>query len=84
MRRGLIVRQQEPFSVRLKNFYEVTQARALLGPKFAKSLSHEPDGLIFQPSLSVSFVIQHLLLKKLSNFIFFLHSHMWPVHAAKC
>lgn len=59
MRRGLIVRQQEPFSVRLKNFYEVTQARALLGPKFAKNLSHEPDGLIFQPAMTV---IVHLFI----------------------
>lgn len=68
MRRGLIVRHQEPFSVRLKNFYEVTQARALLSPKFAKNLSHEPDGLIFQPSMTVSKFI--LLCKMLKCKIF--------------
>jgi mRNA-capping enzyme len=51
MRRGIINRNHEPFSVRIKDFWDVTQAAALLGPKFAKQLSHEPDGLIFQPKL---------------------------------
>ncbi|XP_059617366.1 mRNA-capping enzyme [Phlebotomus argentipes] len=50
-RKGLIDKNREPFSVRHKMFWDVTQARALLAPKFAKTLSHEPDGLIFQPSL---------------------------------
>lgn len=54
MRQGLIVKDREPFSVRPKNFWDVTQAGALLAPKFANSLAHEPDGLIFQPSLDVS------------------------------
>ncbi|XP_070494063.1 mRNA-capping enzyme [Chironomus tepperi] len=49
MRRGVIVREQEPFSVRLKDFWDVTQAKSLLSEKFARQLSHEPDGLIFQP-----------------------------------
>lgn len=53
MKRGLINKQREPFSVRDKAFWEVTQAGALLSPKFAKTLSHEPDGLIFQPSRDV-------------------------------
>lgn len=53
---GWIRREEEPFSVRAKDFWEVTQARALLGPKFAKQLSHEPDGLIFQPLKMVSCV----------------------------
>ncbi|KAI4500336.1 hypothetical protein M0802_004753 [Mischocyttarus mexicanus] len=47
---GRIKREQEPFSVRLKHFWHVVQAANLLGEKFAKNLSHEPDGLIFQPS----------------------------------
>lgn len=51
MRRGIINRENEPFSVRIKDFWDVTQARSLLGPKFAQQLSHEPDGLIFQPKL---------------------------------
>lgn len=50
MKRGIINKQKEPFSVRNKMFWDLTQARALLGPKFAKTLSHEPDGLVFQPS----------------------------------
>ncbi|XP_059059297.1 mRNA-capping enzyme [Achroia grisella] len=50
MMKGIIKKDQEPFSVRLKQFWEVTMAQRLLGEKFAKSLSHEPDGLIFQPS----------------------------------
>lgn len=51
MKRGMIKREREPFSVRMKDFWDVTQAEALLGPKFAKQLSHEPDGLIFQPKM---------------------------------
>lgn len=54
MKRGQIRREQEPFSVRKKMFWEITQASALLGEKFAKTLSHEPDGLIFQPKMDVS------------------------------
>lgn len=49
--KGKLNRNVEPFSVRLKDFWDVTQAAALLGPKFAKQLTHEPDGLIFQPKL---------------------------------
>ncbi|XP_037030418.1 mRNA-capping enzyme [Bradysia coprophila] len=51
MRHGWIIKDREPFSVRPKCFWDVTQAGALLAPKFANSLAHEPDGLIFQPSL---------------------------------
>lgn len=54
MRHRLIVKEREPFSVRPKLFWDVTQAGALLAPKFADSLAHEPDGLIFQPSHDVS------------------------------
>ncbi|XP_044267680.1 mRNA-capping enzyme [Tribolium madens] len=50
MENGLINKASEPFSVRKKDFWEITQAASLLGEKFAKALSHEPDGLIFQPS----------------------------------
>lgn len=51
MKRGIVNRELEPFSVRIKDFWDVTQAAALLGPKFAQQLSHKPDGLIFQPKL---------------------------------
>lgn len=51
--KGIINKQREPFSVRAKDFWPVQIARNLLGEKFRASLSHEPDGLIFQPSLDV-------------------------------
>lgn len=50
LKEGRIRREKEPFSVRLKQFWDVTQAASLLGEKFAKQLCHEPDGLIFQPA----------------------------------
>lgn len=50
MESGLINKASEPFSVRKKDFWEITQAASLLGEKFARTLSHEPDGLIFQPA----------------------------------
>ncbi|KAG5873922.1 hypothetical protein JTB14_030347 [Gonioctena quinquepunctata] len=50
MENGFINKASEPFSVRKKDFWPITQAASLLGEKFAKTLSHEPDGLIFQPS----------------------------------
>lgn len=53
MEQTLINKTMEPFSVRKKDFWPITQAYSLLGEKFAKSLSHEPDGLIFQPSKEV-------------------------------
>lgn len=52
--RGLIFRQTEPFGVRHKEFWGIRTSSRLLGEKFAKSLAHDPDGLIFQPSMSVS------------------------------
>jgi hypothetical protein len=54
MKEGRIDKSSEPFSVRLKQFWDITQAGSLLSDKFSKMLSHEPDGLIFQPSIDVS------------------------------
>uniref|UniRef100_A0A182P5A2 mRNA-capping enzyme n=1 Tax=Anopheles epiroticus TaxID=199890 RepID=A0A182P5A2_9DIPT len=51
LKQGKLDRASEPFGVRKKEFWDITQARALLGPKFTKNLGHEPDGLIFQPSI---------------------------------
>lgn len=51
MEAGIINKADEPFSIRKKDFWDVTVAKSLLGEKFARTLSHEPDGLIFQPSL---------------------------------
>nr|XP_012221759.1 PREDICTED: mRNA-capping enzyme isoform X2 [Linepithema humile] len=50
MKEGRLIKEREPFSVRLKYFWDVTLSKNLLGEKFAKQLSHEPDGLIFQPA----------------------------------
>lgn len=49
---GRLDKTQEPFSVRLKQFYDINASDKLLG-NFSKNLSHEPDGLIFQPSSDV-------------------------------
>lgn len=54
MKEGIIKKESEPFSIRLKQFWELPMARQLLGEKFAKTLSHEPDGLIFQPAKEVN------------------------------
>jgi len=50
MKEGRLIKEREPFSVRVKYFWDVTQSKSLLGEKFSKQLSHEPDGLIFQPA----------------------------------
>lgn len=71
MKRGAINKQREPFSVRKKDFWEVSTAASLLGEKFAKSLSHEPDGLIFQPKMDVR---KCDILKGFENCIKFLSS----------
>lgn len=49
---GRLDKTQEPFSIRLKQFYDIKASEKLLG-NFSKNLSHEPDGLIFQPSTEV-------------------------------
>lgn len=64
MKRGMIDKTKEPFSVRNKMFWDLIQAKALLGPKFGSTLSHEPDGLIFQPSLEVIIKTLFQRLKK--------------------
>jgi len=50
MREGLLDKSKEPFSIRLKPFWDISQAKTLLGESFSKSVSHEVDGLIFQPA----------------------------------
>ncbi|XP_055871008.1 mRNA-capping enzyme-like [Biomphalaria glabrata] len=47
---GTLDKSKEPFSVRLKNFFDITMSPKILEGKFAKTLSHEVDGLIFQPA----------------------------------
>ncbi|XP_032829539.2 mRNA-capping enzyme [Petromyzon marinus] len=50
MKAGHINKAMEPFSVRAKPFWDVTQSRSLLEGKFVQQVSHEVDGLIFQPA----------------------------------
>lgn len=50
MRRGMLERSREPFSVRVKEFWDITQAKELIDGQFSKQISHEVDGLIFQPA----------------------------------
>ncbi|KAI5608474.1 mRNA-capping enzyme [Silurus asotus] len=46
---GQIDKTKEPFSVRNKPFFDLHAARKLLEGSFTSQVSHEVDGLIFQP-----------------------------------
>lgn len=46
---GRIDRSLEPFSVRRKDFWDLSATHTLFEPKFTSQLGHEVDGLIFQP-----------------------------------
>ncbi|ESN99963.1 hypothetical protein HELRODRAFT_113375 [Helobdella robusta] len=46
---GRINKSLEPFSIRAKPFWDITCSRSLLDGKFAREVSHEVDGLIYQP-----------------------------------
>ncbi|XP_017109277.2 mRNA-capping enzyme [Drosophila bipectinata] len=50
MKHGIINQRLQAFSVRGKDFWDIWMSARLLGEKFARTLTHEPDGLIFQPS----------------------------------
>lgn len=47
---GVIDKTREPFSIRKKEFWDVTDAHKLMSDDFTSKLAHEPDGLIFQPA----------------------------------
>lgn len=49
MKLGQIDKASEPFSVRNKPFFDIHAARKLLEGSFTSQVSHEVDGLIFQP-----------------------------------
>uniref|UniRef100_A0A8C2ZE44 mRNA-capping enzyme n=1 Tax=Cyclopterus lumpus TaxID=8103 RepID=A0A8C2ZE44_CYCLU len=49
MKTGQIDKTKEPFSVRNKPFFDINAARKLLEGSFTSQVSHEVDGLIFQP-----------------------------------
>lgn len=48
-RNGTIYRDCEPIGVRIKDFCELKDCYKYFSDKFRRSLSHEIDGLIFQP-----------------------------------
>ncbi|GFO01866.1 mRNA-capping enzyme [Plakobranchus ocellatus] len=50
MKQGTLDKSKEPFSVRIKNFFDIAMSQKILEGNFAKNVSHEVDGLIFQPS----------------------------------
>ena len=45
----IIDRSREPFGIRKKDFWELRDTYKIFGDNFKKHLSHEIDGLIFQP-----------------------------------
>lgn len=47
---GLIDKNTEPFSIRKKEFWDVSDAYKLISDEFKAQLAHKADGLIFQPS----------------------------------
>lgn len=49
MQEGRIKRESESFGVRQKQFWDAAFTYKLLSDKFAQSMPHELDGLIFQP-----------------------------------
>lgn len=49
MKIGQIDKTKEPFSVRNKPFFDIHATRKLLEGSFMSQVSHEVDGLIFQP-----------------------------------
>ncbi|XP_019851710.1 PREDICTED: mRNA-capping enzyme-like isoform X1 [Amphimedon queenslandica] len=48
-KRGIIDKIREPFSVRAKQFWDVSESRMIL-EKYAPTLTHENDGLIYNPT----------------------------------
>ncbi|CAF1324113.1 unnamed protein product [Adineta steineri] len=49
--KGLIDKSLEPFSIRNKDFWDISTVAKIVGPKFQSQIAHEVDGLIFQPEL---------------------------------
>jgi mRNA-capping enzyme len=46
---GIIDRSREPFGIRKKDFWELRDTFKIFGDNFKRNLTHEIDGLIFQP-----------------------------------
>nr|CAB3265660.1 mRNA-capping enzyme-like [Phallusia mammillata] len=50
MKQGMLDKRREAFSIRKKEFWDIYTSRELLDGKFQSMVSHEVDGLIFQPA----------------------------------
>ncbi|XDV42399.1 hypothetical protein PO909_011071 [Leuciscus waleckii] len=61
MKLGQIDKASEPFSVRNKPFFDIHAARKLLEGSFTSQVSHEVDGLIFQPIGAYLYLIYLIL-----------------------
>lgn len=46
---GLIDKSKESFSVRRKDFWNICTVRKILDGQFSRQISHDVDGLVFQP-----------------------------------
>ena len=51
---GRLNKAEEPFSIRRKDFYNIEHAQWIL-EKLTPKITHETDGLLFQPSKDVSY-----------------------------
>jgi len=51
MSKNLIDKSLDPFSIRNKDFWDLSTVPKLVGSKFRAQIAHEVDGLIFQPEL---------------------------------
>ena len=51
---GRLKKANEPFSIRRKDFYNIEHAQWIL-EKLMPKITHETDGLLFQPSKDVGF-----------------------------
>ncbi|UJR22696.1 hypothetical protein I4U23_025732 [Adineta vaga] len=49
--KGRIDRSRDPFSIRNKDFWDLSTLHKLVGTKFRSQIAHEVDGLIFQPEM---------------------------------
>ena len=73
---GKLDKNNEPFGVRAKQFWDVSHAKWVL-ESFMKDLSHENDGLIFSPATDVRYTLRFLSLL----FMIFIHTAIpaWKV-----
>lgn len=59
---GKINPLKEPMGIRRKDFYDLSATEKLLSPRFTSQVSHEIDGLIFQPVSGVNINFSFLIV----------------------